>query len=67
MLTPLDILTFKHFIYGTDFFTENFDDFTIFYIYIQFDIMYWDYKSKYRCTTYNISTSNCVRATDPLY
>jgi hypothetical protein len=37
MLTPLDILTF----YIWDrFFTENFDDFTIFYIYIKFDNMY---------------------------
>jgi hypothetical protein len=37
-----------------------------FYIYIQLITCIRNTKSKYRCTTCNISASNCVRATDPL-
>jgi hypothetical protein len=41
MFTALDILTFC---IWDRLFTENFDDFTICYIYIQFDVMYRDCK-----------------------
>jgi hypothetical protein len=56
---------FNIFIYETAFFMENLL-FLQFYIYIQLITCIRNTKLKYRCTTCNISTSNCVRATDPL-
>jgi hypothetical protein len=47
--------------------TENFNDFTIFVFVLSLITCIGDYGSKYRCKTYNISTSSYVRATDPLY
>jgi hypothetical protein len=67
-----NILTF---LYMRPLFYGEFADFTIlylqfhiytFYIYIQLITCIRNTKSKYRCTTCNISASNCVRATDPL-
>jgi hypothetical protein len=57
-----DILTF---LCMDRFFTDNLLILQ-FYIYIQLITCIRNTKSKYRCTTYNISTSNFVRATDSL-
>jgi hypothetical protein len=63
---------FNIFFYIRDrFFTENllFLQFYVynFYIYIQRITCIGNTKSRYRCTTCNISASDHVRATDPLY
>jgi hypothetical protein len=45
-------------------FTENFNDFAMFMFVLSLITCIGDYGSKYRCGTYNISTSSCVRTAD---
>jgi hypothetical protein len=48
-------------------FTENFNDFTIFIFVLSLITCVGDHGLKHRYKTHNISTSSCVRATDPLW
>jgi hypothetical protein len=68
-LFSFSLHAFLHFyiLYVGPVFTENFNDFTIFMFVLSLITCIGDYGSKYRCTTYNISTSSYVLATDPLY